>query len=71
MTGYKLTIEQKQQIEGKEFAENQFFNPVQDVNGDWFIFDGEVINCVNSEFEFIKLLQPEKFIPYENTMDQI
>lgn len=42
MTGYKLTLEQKNLLVGQQFAPNQYYNPVQDVNGDWFIFQKEV-----------------------------
>ena len=36
--GRQLTIEQKEQIQGVFFTENVFFNCVQNVNNDWFIF---------------------------------
>ena len=32
-----LTLEQKNEIEGKEFAPNSFFYPVQDANLNWVI----------------------------------
>jgi hypothetical protein len=39
--GRQLTIEQKEQIQGVFFAENIFFNCVQDINDEWFIFLSE------------------------------
>ncbi len=36
MLGYILTEEQKDQIQGQEFAPFQCFNCVQDINGVWF-----------------------------------
>lgn len=45
MEGYIITLEQKNAIENKPFAQNQFFNPVQDINGDWFIFEQEFESC--------------------------
>jgi hypothetical protein len=41
MNGIKLTIEQKDAIQGVFCNENTFFNCVQDINGDWFIFLSE------------------------------
>ena len=38
MIGYILTKEQKDQIQGQEFAPYQCFNCVQDINGGWFNF---------------------------------
>ena len=39
--GRQLTIEQKEQIQGLFFMENVFFNCVQDINNEWFIFLSE------------------------------
>jgi hypothetical protein len=63
MIGYKLTIEQKDSIQGIEFAEAQSFNCVQDINGVWFTFLSNkqvtiiketqykwILNCVKEEF---------------------
>lgn len=61
MTGYKLTIEQHEQIVGQKFDGIQYFNPVPDHNGDFFIFEEEVVNC--TEFEFVKTLTQTEYIP--------
>ena len=63
MIGYKLTNEQKDSIQGIEFAEAQSFNCVQDINGVWFTFLSNkqvtiiketqynwILNCVKEEF---------------------
>ena len=42
---YKLTLEQKELLVGVEFIPNNYFNPVQDVNGDLFISKEEVEQC--------------------------
>jgi hypothetical protein len=64
MIGYKLTSEQKNLLVGQEFAPNQYFNPVQDINGDWFIFEGEVNGHVTvQEFFWVKELTPSEFVP--------
>ena len=53
--GYKLTLEQADELRGKEFAPDNYFNPVQDINGDWFIFEVEYqhtdFNIEPSEYE--------------------
>lgn len=52
MKGYKLTLGQKQAIENTSFAKGQFYNPVQDINGDWFIFEKEMSNLIiNNAFK--------------------
>ena len=38
MIGYILTEEQKDQIQGQEFAPYECFNCVQDIDGIWFNF---------------------------------
>ena len=37
MNGRKLTIEQKNDIQGKFFNESTFFNCVQDINDEWYV----------------------------------
>ena len=41
MIGYILTQEQKDQIQGQEFAPFERFNCVQDIDGNWFNFVSE------------------------------
>ena len=48
MIGYKLTIEQKESIQGVEFSDAQAFNCVEDINNEWFTFISE------QQIEFIK-----------------
>lgn len=49
-----LTIEQKDQLEGQYFAEDQMFNPVQDAEGDWIITTTEMYGCINPDFMWVK-----------------
>jgi len=54
MKGYKLTIEQKEMLQGMEMPSGTFYNPVQDKNGNWFIFDQEFEACgMGVETDFI------------------
>jgi hypothetical protein len=66
MIGYKLTLEQLELLNGKQYAENSYFNPTQDINGDWFIFESEVKECSNIEFEWVKELTESKYIAPKN-----
>jgi len=46
MNVYKLTLEQKSLLEGKEWgAQGQVFNPTLDSDGEWFISVEEVQGC--------------------------
>ena len=47
--GYKITAGQLNAIQNQSFGDNQYFNPVQDVNGDWFIFEQEMEYCVKNK----------------------
>ena len=53
---YKLTLEQKELLVGVEFIP---FNPVQDVNGDWFISKEEVEQC---SIDWVKKLKESEYI---------
>lgn len=70
MIGYKLTQEQKEQISGQLFNDSTAFNPVQDINGEWFIFEGEVSAFVtNEEFAWVKDLPPSEYVPPINNIE--
>ncbi|MBX7204133.1 MAG: hypothetical protein K1X81_01800 [Bacteroidia bacterium] len=61
MIGYKLTESQKNELLGKPFCSDSYFNPVQDVNGDWFISQSEVDNCSNEGYMWVKQLQSQTY----------
>jgi hypothetical protein len=63
MIGYKLDTQQKDELVGQQFAPDQFFNPVPDINGVYFIFEGEVDRCVNPEFMWVKELPTAEYVP--------
>ena len=60
MLGYKLTTEQKDLLVGVEYTTDMYFNPIQDVNGDWFIFSIEVNLC---DIAWVKTLPQEDYVP--------
>lgn len=68
MIGYKLNTQQKDLLIGNEFAPNQYFNPVPDINGDYFIFDGEVEGCTNEQFTWVKELSQADYVPPINEL---
>jgi hypothetical protein len=49
-----LTLEQKNEIEGQLYAEDSYFNPIQDINNDWVISTEEMEECVVEEFMWVK-----------------
>ena len=64
MIGYTLTIEQKESIQGVCYTPYEFFNCVQDINGDWFLFlseqDKEILP---REFQYLLELPTAEFVP--------
>ena len=63
MIGYKLTDEQATEISGKLFNKSTSFNPVPNIDGVYFIFEGEVNGCTNKEFMWVKELPTAEYIP--------
>ena len=70
MIGYILTIEQKDSIQGVEYAPFQIFNCVQDINDIWFTFltaeDKKLI--IGTEFEWILSCEQKEYIPKESVL---
>jgi hypothetical protein len=65
MNAIKLTIAQKEQLQGLYFAENIFFNCVQDINGNWFVFltENDKLYLRNTEFEWLNSEIETTYIP--------
>lgn len=64
MIGYKLTPSQAAEISGQYFNDATTFNPIQDINGDWFIFEGEINGHITVEDYFwVKTLPPSEYVP--------
>lgn len=53
MIVYQLTEEQAQSLIGVEFIPDNYFNPIQDADGNWIISIEEVQQC---SIEWVKLL---------------
>ena len=66
MIGYILTIQEKESIQGKEYAPYQFFNCVQDINAVWYTFltdEDKVIIAANQYAWILDLPQGEFVAP--------
>jgi hypothetical protein len=65
MIGYKLTIEQKDTIQGIEFSEFQAFNCVQDINDVWFTFISEQQKLLikGTQFAWILDCEQAEYVP--------
>jgi hypothetical protein len=65
MIGYILTIEQKEQIQGQYYSPYQFFNCVQDINGEWFLFlsDEDKVEVQSTEWSWVLQLPEGEYTP--------
>jgi hypothetical protein len=60
---YLLTQQQKDLLVGQYYAPSSIFNPVQDINGDWFISQQEVDQSSNPDFDWVKNLPQMAYTP--------
>lgn len=65
MVGYKLTLEQKEAIQGQFYNDNCFFNCVQDINGDWFLFlsQSDKNEIESTQYAFLLSLSEFEYVP--------
>ena len=49
-----LTLEQKEQIEGRKFTTDSYFLPIEDEDGNWVVSTIEQDLCTNPDFDWIK-----------------
>lgn len=45
MKSYLITIDEKNLLLGQNMPNGSYYNPVQDINGEWFIFQQEFECC--------------------------
>lgn len=64
MNGIKLTIQQKEAIQGVFYNEITFFNCVQDINGEWFLFlsENDKLELANTEWSYLLSLAESEYI---------
>ena len=58
-----LTEQQKDEIVGKMFAPDSYFNPIQDKNDNWVISIEEMNQCVNPSYLWVKSLPLIEYEP--------
>lgn len=58
-----LTEQQKDEIVGKMFAPDSYFNPIQDINDNWIISIEEMNQCVNPSYLWVKSLPLIEYEP--------
>ncbi len=58
-----LTLEQKNEIEGKEFAPDSFYKPLEDANGNWIISVQEMEFATIPPYEWVHNLPLIDFQP--------
>ena len=65
MIGYILTPDQKDQIQGQEFAPFECFNCVQDINNIWFNFvtEQQIPLIQESQYAWVLDLPEGEYIP--------
>ena len=63
MIVYQLTQEQADSLIGVEFIPDNYFNPIQDADGNWIISIEEVQQC---SIDWVKLLPLITYKPIEN-----
>lgn len=51
-----LTIAQKDSLLGMKYDGIQYFNPVQDADGNWVISEEEINNCIHEPCSWVKTL---------------
>jgi len=57
---YLLTEEQAQSLNGIEFIPDNYFNPIQDADGNWIISQEEVSQC---NIDWVKILPKIEYKP--------
>lgn len=58
-----LTVAQKDELIGQQYAQDSYFNPIQDINDYWVISTEEMVNCVNPDFLWVKDLPLIVYVP--------
>ena len=58
-----LTELQKDELVGQLYAPRSYYNPIQDINDNWIISVGEIEQCTNEEFMWLKDLPLILYVP--------
>ena len=60
----QLTTQQKDLLIGQLYDDSSYFNPIQDINDNWFISE---IEQQHSSLEWLKALNTSEFTPKPQT----
>jgi hypothetical protein len=63
-----LTVEQKDQLVGQQYAPDSYFNPIQDADNNYVISEEEINFCTNPNFLFVKSLTLSVYNPKPQTI---
>jgi predicted ribonuclease YlaK len=58
-----LKPEQKEELVGQWYANDSYFNPIQDAQDNWVISVEEMEQCVNLDFLWVKDLELIEYLP--------
>jgi hypothetical protein len=58
-----LDNDEKEALEGQEYAPNRFFTPLQDADNNWVLPLNQITNCKNIEFWWVKHLPLIEYKP--------
>lgn len=58
-----ITEVQARDLQGKEFATDSLFNPIQDINNKWVVSEQEISQITSEEFAFLRELILVEFKP--------
>lgn len=62
-----LTTNQKDQLQGQQYTQDSYFNPIQDANNNWVISVEEIDTCTNKDFAWVNELELITYEPKEQT----
>ena len=58
-----ITAAQAVALQGKEFATDSIFNPIQDAENNWVVSEEEIAQITDLNFEWLKELPLIEFAP--------
>jgi hypothetical protein len=58
-----LTPEQAKSLQGVQYTDDSFFNPIQDINDNWIISVEEMEFCTKEDVMWVKDLPLIEYIP--------
>ena len=58
----KITQEQADELKGVQFVPDNYFNPVQDANGNWIISLQELVYCSVEFANSVELIEYEPIV---------